>query len=113
MNTQKKMKNTSDNATLFNAIDGYDFFTNSQKTTLQVLLNLSEDNIVNTTVNSLCELVHITRSMMYINLSSLEEEKFIIKRDSIKKRIISYELNIDKLDTIKSLYNKKLAMMER
>ena len=45
------MKNTSDNATLFNAIDGYDFFTNSQKTTLQVLLNLSEDNIVNTTVN--------------------------------------------------------------
>ena len=48
------MKIQSEKDLIFKAIDSYDFYTNSQKKTLQVLLNLSEDYVARTTVNTLC-----------------------------------------------------------
>jgi len=104
------MKIQSEKDLIFKAIDSYDFYTNSQKKTLQVLLNLSEDYVARSTVNTLCELVKITKSMMYVNLSSLEKEGVLTKINT-KKRGLEYKINQEELDKIKNLYTKKITMM--
>lgn len=97
-----------DKMLLQKAINELESYSNSKKKIFSLLLDLSEDNEVSISAQSLIKMTGLTMPTVYTALKALQKDEVIFKNPSSPN---NFKFNKDKLDKIQSSYTKKITMM--
>lgn len=76
-----------DKELLINAINESDKFTKSQKALLVLIIELSEDSVINISIKSIVEMTGFSQTIICKNLNDLEQLNYILREKSPKTKI--------------------------
>lgn len=91
------------------AINELESYSNSKKKIFSLMLDLSEDNEVSISAQSLIKMTGLTMPTVYTALKALQKDEVIFKNPVSPN---SFKFNKDKLDKIQSSYLKKIELMK-
>ena len=105
------MKN---NELLLKAIDSFDKFTKSQKSILTIIIEfLDENDRANITIESISQISHFTKAIIYRSLTKLENSNYITREKEPQEQTGYIKINRKELNTVVEFYTKKQQMMKK
>ena len=107
------MTNIDNKDLLFAAINDYDHFTKSQRAIVNIILNFEKQGAANISINSITEMAGITKTMVYKNLTKLENAQILIREKKANEKIGYIQLKKDKLQEILEVYLKKQQIVQK
>jgi len=93
---------------LFDAINNYDLYTNTEKVVLKTLINISIDNVAIISVKKLTVLSNVSRPMVYKALATLERDVVVERTIYGTSKKSSFTIKQNKLYEIIKHYKSYL-----
>jgi predicted transcriptional regulator len=102
------------NELLLKAIDSFDKFTKSQKSILTIVIEfLDENDRANIAIESIVQISHFTKAIIYRSLTKLEKSQYITREKEPKEQIGYIRINRRELNAVVEFYTKKQQMITK
>jgi DNA-binding transcriptional regulator GbsR (MarR family) len=98
---------------LIKAIEGSVLYNPSEKIILKTLINLAVNYIASVDIINLHTITQLNKTVIYKNLTTLEEINIIKKIEQSGRRINTFKLNQEQLDYTLQAYQKLKKLIKR
>lgn len=98
---------------LLTAINNYDLYLKSYKDVLSIMVSVAIDNVAIIDVKSICEITSLSKPVIYKCIARLEKDYFIKKLNPPGEKASAFKLNMDKLQNVLDVYQKKQYLLNK